>query len=61
MVKFSLVIWVIKIAIIPWVQKITIATLKNRLSLNFTLWKTKNASVPNNKTIAAYAWVHLPF
>ena len=25
MVKFSLVIWIIKTAVIPWVQKITIA------------------------------------
>ena len=44
-----------------WVQKITIASPKNGLSLNFTLWKTQNAAVPNNKTVAAYAWVHQLF
>ena len=51
----------IKNSVIPWVQKITIATLKNRLSLNFTLWNIENAAIPIQKTIAAYAWVHLPF
>ncbi len=61
MVKFSLVIWIIKTAVIPWVQKITIATLKNRLSLNFTLRNIENAANPIQKTIAVHAWVHLPF
>ena len=44
-----------------WVQKITIASLKNRLSLNFTLRNIESAAIPTNKTIAAHAWVHLPF
>ena len=44
-----------------WVQKITIATLKNRLSLNFTLWNIESAANPTKKTIAAHTWVHLPF
>lgn len=61
MAKFSLVIWVIKIAIIPWVQKITIVPLKNRLSLNFTLRNIESAAISIQKTIAAYGWVHLPF
>ena len=43
---------VIKTTKISWVQKITIASLKNGLSLNFTLRKAKNAAIPNNKTIA---------
>lgn len=47
--------------IIPWVQKITIAPLKNGLSLNFTLWNIESAAKPIKKTIAAHAWVHLPF
>lgn len=47
--------------IIGWVQKITIATLKNGLSLNFTLWNIESAANPTKKTIAAYAWVHVPF
>lgn len=52
---------ILKIALIFWVQKITIATLKNRLSLNFTLWNIESATIPTNKTIAVHAWVHLPF
>jgi len=44
-----------------WVQKITIAPLKNGLSLNFTLSNIESAAISNNKTIAAYARVHLPF
>ena len=44
-----------------WVQKITIASLKNRLSLNFTLRNIESAAIPTNKTIAVHAWVHLPF
>lgn len=51
----------INIVTIPWVQKITIATLKNRLSLNFTLWNIESAANPIQKTIAAYGWVHLSF
>jgi len=43
------------------VQKITIALLKNVLSLNFTLPIIESVAIPNNKTIAAYAWVHLLF
>ncbi len=61
MVKFSLVIWIIKTAVITWVQKITIAPPKNRLSLFFTLWNIESAAISNQKMIAAHAWVHLPF
>jgi len=43
------------------VQKITIATLKNRLSLNFTPWNIENATISIQKMIAAYGWGHLPF
>ena len=50
-----------KNAIILWVQKITIATLKNGLSLNFTLSNIESAANLTKKTIAAYVWVHLPF
>jgi len=46
---------------ILWVQKITIALLKNGLSLNFTLWNIESEANPTNKTIAAHAWLHLPF
>lgn len=42
-------------------EKITIATLKNGLSLNLTLLNIESAAIPTNKTIAAYAWVHLSF
>lgn len=34
-------------------------TLKNRLSLFYTLWNIENAAIPTNKTIAVHAWVHL--
>lgn len=44
-----------------WVQKITIASLKNRLSLNFTLGNIESAATSIQKTIAAYGWVHLLF
>ena len=44
-----------------WVQKITIAPLKNVLSLNFTLPTIESAAILKNRTIAAYARVHLPF
>ncbi len=54
-------IGMIKNAIILWVQKITIALLKNRLSLNFTLWHIESAAISIQKTIAAHTWVHLPF
>ena len=47
--------------IIPWVQKITIASLKNGLSLNFTLWNIESAAISIQKTIASHAWVYLPF
>ena len=50
-----------KNAIILWVQKITIATLKNGLSLNFTLRNIESAAIPTKKTIAAHVKVHLPF
>lgn len=45
----------------PLGAKITIATLKNRLSLNFTLRNIESAANSIKKTIAAHAWVHLPF
>ena len=32
--------------------KLTIATLKNGLSLNFTLWNIESAAIPIQKTIA---------
>ena len=51
----------VKLETVYRVQKITIAPLKKGLSLNFTLWKTQNAAVPNNKTITANEWVHTPF
>ena len=51
----------VKIVIIFWVQKITIATLKNRLSLFFTLPNIESATILIQKTIAAQARVHLPF
>ncbi len=34
---------------------------KNRLSLNFTLWNMENVTISIQKTIAAHAWMHLPF
>jgi hypothetical protein len=49
------------LAKVLWVQKITIATLKNRLSLNFTLWNIESVAISIQKTIAAHAWVHQPF
>ena len=50
-----------KNTIILWVQKITTASLKNRLSLNFTPWNIESAAIPTNKTIAVHARVHLAF
>jgi len=40
-----------KLGKVLWVQKITITTLKNGLSLNFTLPNIESAAIPNNKTI----------
>ena len=51
----------LKIIVVIWVQKITIASLKNRLSLNFTLCNIEGAAISIQKTIAAHAWVHLHF
>ena len=54
-------LFLIKYDVGCWVQKITIAILKNRLSLNFTLSNIESAAISIKKTIAAYVWVHLPF
>ena len=51
----------VKLVKMFWLQKITIAPLKNGLSLFFAFRNIENAAIPNNKTIAAHARVHLPF
>lgn len=38
-----------------------IATLKNRLSLFFTLWNIESVAISIKKTITAYGWVYLIF
>ncbi len=35
--------------------------LKKWVIVNFTLPNIKSGTIPNNKTIASYGWVHLPF
>lgn len=51
----------LKLVLISWVQKITIAPLKNRLSLNYTLRNIESAANSIQKTIVVHARVHLPF
>ncbi len=52
---------VIQVDLVDYNRLTDLASLKNELSLKFTLWNIESAAIPIQKKIAAHAWVHQPF